>query len=403
MGAGTSTAGNENVRPEAMLGSRQEGVGRDAPHDSQAPPIPPRVRPYRHRVFSSEHMTGGYKKVDQKGEHEAEVESPEVVLLPNGGGLSLGRKGALRLSGSRTERYRNSNGHRAVSGVGAGDEEGIPSVDQDGIAAGAGLLREARSASSLYPSEMGDGGFYSSPLTVSPPLTFGRRILSSLGGLRFSSASGSSLRGGGGSEGDEDMRMGESSSREDPIGGAGAVAGLDGTLRGLTGNGRNEIVAEEVDTEMAPVDTAHEGRAGIGGSEVISGEVDTETPMDRVPESFKTLRDPLNAEQDSSSDQDGSDCMNISTQCLPRTSINPDARTQQPPPDRRKRLLPRRTMSKLANRLSDLSVTSRPAKVKKWVAHKFRTSRKRSRALLRRLARARKNRRAKKRGERNKK
>ncbi|KAK4196829.1 hypothetical protein QBC40DRAFT_257670 [Triangularia verruculosa] len=92
--------------------------------------------PYRHRTFS----------------FESPPASPELVFLPNHGGLEI-----------TTLSSNDDLAHQAA-----------PAIDHT----------QVRSTSSTYPSE----GACSPELTVSPPLTFGRRILSSLEAYGFSSA-----------------------------------------------------------------------------------------------------------------------------------------------------------------------------------------------------------------------
>ncbi|KAK4174037.1 hypothetical protein QBC36DRAFT_193311 [Triangularia setosa] len=95
-----------------------------------------RVKPaYQHRTFS----------------FESPLASPELVVLPNHGGLEI-----------------------AALSSKDGLAQATPAVNRTQI----------RSTSSSYPSE----GACSPELTVSPPLTFGRRILSSLEAYGFSSA-----------------------------------------------------------------------------------------------------------------------------------------------------------------------------------------------------------------------
>jgi len=355
------------------------------------------VRPYLHRIFSFEQAPGGDKREGEKEQDAEKAAGLEAVILPDRGALSLSRQGGWKPVGSKLERYGHENGDwdRDAGRVGTGGGDNEAPGDQDITAAEAGLLREARSASSLYPSEMGDGGRYSPPLTVSPPLTFRRRILSSLGELRFSSTSNSSLRGDGGEDGDEDTSTAEGDNHEGLVDGAGIISGLGETPRGVADNGSNEVMSGVDGTEKRTVEIAFKGLSLAGGSEVASRKVDTGAHMDRVSRV---------AEQYSSSDQDGSESMNLSMQYNTRTptrAVWPG--TQNSPPRGGKGSLPRRTISRLLNRFGNWSLGSRTGRIQKWIGHKFRVSKAKSRAYMNKLARCRRHRKGKRRRQRERK
>ncbi|KAK3353170.1 hypothetical protein B0T25DRAFT_518292 [Lasiosphaeria hispida] len=262
-----------------------------------------------------------------------------------------------------------------------------------------------RSVSSSYPSEA--GGARSPELTVSPPVTFGRRILSSLEAYGFPNPHLAFLQSSSGSS-------------ERVVGAAGKEADVEGTsVEEVEGEKldssqtktpsplpetvdipipeRSPLRAREISTE-SPIPIHVDAEKDIE-SHSVPTDIGADEDTDPNPASPSTIRRHLLPPSSTSTSLSSSDKenTNISTQCLPRVSTDPDRGAfaldsgsdgdvspfqsarggggyydTKPP-------FPRRAVSGLKRRISKLHL--RP-KVKKWIVRQFHASRKGSRVIV---------------------
>jgi len=284
---------------------------------------------YRHKTFSFEDEDDLVSPPDSP--------QPEVIVLPNKGGLEL-----------------------------VGSEDG----------------NQVRSASSSYPSEA--GGARSPELTVSPPMTFGRRILSSLEAYGFSNPHFASLQS-------ESSRASEnvfSEEKEAEVGGAWREGGVsevrDGSAEedgtgAVEGTGLEGVEVAEIvltTTNLTVTDT-EEG-------EIV--DLTSEGTLRRYP------RREDDEQEHMVGDWDEED--NLSTRCLPRVSINPDRVCLSEDNNSvlargdycgSKSSFPRNAVSGIKHHISTMNLKASPVKVKKWFVRQFRASRKGSRVIVKKV------------------
>ncbi|KAK3688111.1 hypothetical protein B0T22DRAFT_489860 [Podospora appendiculata] len=261
-----------------------EAIGPDAVSTESQP-----LTEYRHRTFS----------------FESTPDSPELTLMPNKGGLEIMSPVAQRKNLADIILDLDLNDARY----------------------------RARSTSSSYPSE----GVRSPELTVSPPMTFGRRILSGLEAYGFSKAHLSLLRSSDSSSricldsalgtqtaSDKDTRVDE--------------AAADGQSQTLLADGDvHAVYSPKKDQLPAEIDPANRGHdENTPGSASISS--NAEPPIRVAKEAalsspFVGLADsttntitqaPTSPDIHPNVTHSGPlSVINLSTECLPRVSINP--------------------------------------------------------------------------------
>ncbi|KAK0715658.1 hypothetical protein B0H67DRAFT_246576 [Lasiosphaeris hirsuta] len=266
--------------------------------------------------------------------------------------------------------------------------------------------QHVRSISSSYPSEA--GGARSPELTVSPPMTLGRRILSSLEAYGFpnphlgflQSSSGSSERVVGGPGQDTGVKRigvegvgGEEldSSQTNPPSPLSEISDIPIPER-------SPLRAREIPTESPPIPIHVDADEDVEPPSVPI-DIGADEGADPNPASLSTIRrHPLPSSSTSTSlSSSNKENTNISTECLPRVSTNPDRGAFALDSDSdgdfspfqsarggggyydTKPPFPRRAVSGLKRRISKLHL--RP-KVKKWFVRQFRASRKGSRVIV---------------------
>ena len=222
-----------------------------------------------------------------------------------------------------------------------------------------------RSTSSSYPSEA--GGARSPELTVSPPTTMGRRILSTLEAYGFASAHFSLLQSSNASEAKE----------PDMLAGAGDAA------------------------ELCPVDEAKvEAKPQLDYTSIGDDLAIHLDNTDREDEATMDLAGPDTLRRYVVTDSDelglrvitNEADVNLSTTCLPRVSTNQN-RASLSADDERGRFttstdpsrssFPRNAVLGLRHGISNLHL--RPDKVKKWFVSQFRAIKKEPRVIVKRM------------------
>ncbi|KAK3390549.1 hypothetical protein B0H63DRAFT_446658 [Podospora didyma] len=300
----------------------------------------------RHQTFSFENPS------------PPESPPPEVIVIPNKGGLPIASSSPLPL---HIEEETTSSS----------------------VLAGAAALRyQVRSTSSSYPSEAGGGGggVCSPSLTASPPMTFGRRILSSLGAYGFEEAHMSFL----GSEETLPVALHPAADGSSSSGAAVEQLGeSEAAVWGGSGGDQTSTIRNPGPKSAVAADTRQDENL----PPPFNSSVD-------APLFFYPYADGItNAAE-----------INLSTQCLPRYSTNPDNRPwadsssdsesnydESDDRDHRNRhhRHHHRGKNTLKHRISAqlLLLVRRPAVkvVKKWIVRQFRASRKGSRALVRKV------------------
>lgn len=223
-----------------------------------------------------------------------------------------------------------------------------------------------RSPSSSYPSE---GGARSPELAVSPPMTFGRRLLSSLESFGFGNPHMESLT--------SDIGLSEGGVRSDVQLSVGAPVDNSGA-------GADESVKLE-EPRDTPTPVPATTPAAV---EDITGTTNTDTVRRHIilPELYES--------ENESTDDENMD-PNISTRCLPRFSMDPAQAAAALASDGFEDIDLRPSTSKksgtstLKQRLAGMSLLS-PVKVKKWIVRRYRASRRGSREIVDRVGRRRK-------------
>jgi len=223
-----------------------------------------------------------------------------------------------------------------------------------------------RSPSSSYPSE---GGARSPELTVSPPMTFGRRLLSSLESFGFGNPHMESLT--------SELSLSEGGVRSDRQLSIGAPPDNSGA-----GIGENIKLG---DLQEVSIPTPAPSPATV---ENTPGTTNTDTVRRHI-----ILPDLYESENESTDDENMDP--NISTRCLPRFSMDPAQATAAltndgfEDIDLRPSTLKKSGVSTLKQRLAGMSLLS-PVKVKKWFVRRYRASRRGSREIVDRVGRRRK-------------
>ncbi|KAK4458497.1 hypothetical protein QBC42DRAFT_349592 [Cladorrhinum samala] len=320
--------------------------------DSGPAPVIPEaqnVSPYQHRAFS----------------FESPPASPRLSILPNQGGLELATL--------------SSQNDLPMSEYGDSNE----ALHQP----------NPRSTSSSYPSE----GIRSPDMTVSPPMTFGRRILSGLSGLGFSSAHLSFLD----SEEDE--------SKREPSG---------AESRQLSPETKSTEIHKPVDSHHA-ITTSNISQHLLplypGENKLPSAEaaIVAAIPQLTIPRPItcpprvdrsSSIRSIISAP--SQTNDDILEDINLSTQCLPRLSANLSiSAAQRPSIDLshrfsfsaslkskisghfRRNLNHAQSLDHGRSRCIDNHRPIRVIKVKKWIVRQFRAGRKGSRVIVMKMRR----------------
>lgn len=246
-------------------------------------------------------------------------------------------------------------------------DNGRPALAEIDVVSDDGLGRQGfRSPSSSYPSE---GGARSPELAVSPPMTFGRRLLSSLESFGFGNPHIESLT--------SELGLSEGGVRSDtqlsvraPVDSSGV--GADETVK----------LGETRDTATpvpAPASTAVEDTLGTTNTDTVRRHI--------------ILPDLYESENESTDDENLDP--NISTRCLPRFSMDPAQAAAALASDGFEDIDLRPSTSKksgastLKQRLAGMSLLS-PVKVKKWIVRRYRASRRGSREIVDRVGRKRK-------------
>ncbi|KAK0746642.1 hypothetical protein B0T18DRAFT_156134 [Schizothecium vesticola] len=223
-----------------------------------------------------------------------------------------------------------------------------------------------RSPSSSYPSE---GGARSPELTVSPPMTFGRRLLSSLESFGFGNPHMESLT--------SELALSEGGVRSD--GQLSVGAPVDNSGAGTEENIKLGGLQEASPPAPAPTPAAVEDTPSTTNTDTVRRHI-------ILPDLY---------ESENESTDDGNMDPNISTRCLPRFSMDPAqaaaalANDGFEDIDLRPSTSKRSGVSTLKQRLAGMSVLS-PVKVKKWFVRRYRASRRGSREIVDRVGRRRK-------------
>jgi hypothetical protein len=234
---------------------------------------------------------------------------------------------------------------------------------------------QARTASSSYPSKA--GGTRSPDLTVSPPMTFGRRILSSSEAYGFPNPHFASLGSSDVSAdaiGDEREKS-ESANKEKD-------AKADGNASRPVNEGEGSVEPFAVEIPE------------IGGHAAETTVIEEEETTDITSEGTLRRHPPKDEEDEIMAEVYGVDDDNLSTQCMPRVSINVNRACLSVDNDRilerggyyaSKPSFPRNAVSGLRHRLSHMNLKAQPVKVKKWFVRQFRASRKGSRVIVKKV------------------
>lgn len=224
--------------------------------------------------------------------------------------------------------------------------------------------RGFRSPSSSYPSE---GGARSPELTVSPPMTFGRRLLSSLESFGFGNPHMESLTS------ELDLSEGVMSNGQPSAG-----APIDNSGAGAEEDVKLGDLQEASPPVPAPTPAAVEETSGTTNTDTVRRHI--------------ILPDLYESENESTDDENMDP--NISTRCLPRFSMDPAQAAAALASDGFEDIDLRPSTSKksgtsLKQRLAGMSLLS-PVKVKKWIVRRYRASRRGSREIVDRVGRRRK-------------
>ncbi|KAK0620280.1 hypothetical protein B0T14DRAFT_567045 [Immersiella caudata] len=315
--------------------------------------------------------------------------APAALRTPSGLSIFLPRKfstsksGKSNLSGNESSRsYRlktfsfEDDGNDVISPSGSPEPELVVLPNKGGLdLTGSEEGAQVRTASSSYPSE---GGTRSPDLTVSPPMTFGRRILSSLEAYGFSNPHFASLGSSDASAdviGDEREKSESTNEKKD--------AKADGNASRPVSEGEGSVEAFAVEIPE------------IGGHAAGTTVIEKEETMDIMSEG--TLRrHPLKDEGDEiTAEVYDVDDDNLSTQCMPRVSTNQDRGCLSV--DNNDSILergdylelkpsfPRSAVSGLRHRFSHMNLKAQPVKVKKWFVRQFHASRKGSRVIVKKV------------------
>ncbi|KAK1828999.1 hypothetical protein QBC39DRAFT_357781 [Podospora conica] len=233
----------------------------------------------------------------------------------------------------------------------------IEVVNDDGLGG-----RGFRSPSSSYPSE---GGARSPALTASPPMTFGRRLLSSLESFGFGNPHMQSLTSESGPS-EAGVRSNEQLSLGSPV--------------DIPESGAEEDVKIADHHEPLPEASSSAPEPAPAAIEDTPGTTNTDTVRRHIilPEQY---------ESESESTDDGNMDPNISTRCLPRVSMDPAqaaavlANDGFEDVDLRPSASKKSGASTLRQRIAGMSLIS-SVKVKKWIVRRFRAGRRGSREIV---------------------
>ncbi|KAK4226366.1 hypothetical protein QBC38DRAFT_546059 [Podospora fimiseda] len=292
---------------------------------------------------------------------ESPPPSPKLVVLPNKGGLEI-------------DPPSSQNDLATLEAGGTNDDLCHPQI---------------RSTSSSYPSE----GIRSPDLCVSPPLTFGRRILSSLSGFGFSAEHLSFLEST-----DDEM--------EDKASTVGAEAGVEES-KPIEIRQPFESHHKATSTQISQEIPLYPGENKLPSTEaaivaaiphLVISRPGTCPPQADKPHSLSSMTSSSGTNDEIMED------INLSTQCLPRLSSSHSFSVSQRPSidqshrssfsaslksrisdhfRRRHTRNPKQSaVGKEKNACCEIYKPVRVVKVKKWFARQFRAGRKGSRVIV---------------------
>ncbi|KAK4454402.1 hypothetical protein QBC34DRAFT_490796 [Podospora aff. communis PSN243] len=360
-----TTANNEaeNARPKPARGSigrysmlSLSGILRDRENTNLSRPAPPAIRAssglgiFLPRKFSS------VESVESSESSEPGTKPPRSY---------------------RIKTFSFEDAHSIVSPSGSPEPELVVLLNKGELELlGSEEGAQVRTASSSYPSEA--GGARSPDLSASPPMSFGRRILSSLEAYGFSNphlaslgGSDASVDGAGVGEEKREADGEEKDTKADEIA-SGAVCEAEGSI--------------EPDVLVIPDAAGHVVEATV---------IEEDENMDVASEGTLRRHPPKNDDDDIMvDDYYDEDNDRLSTKCLPRVSSNLDrvrlsadngSILMRAGNYGSKPSFPRSAVSVLRRRFSHMNLKERPVKVKKWFVRQFRASRKGPRVIVKKV------------------